>query len=161
MRQKRRNVPHDAALHRIRCERALNAPPLRVRYLAESDPGRRAAVAEAGRERAEVGDDAGRDQNVSEQVVVDGLQVGRRLIPAIFLAAEPTNQLLRSHQLLRTDCYLPHRSRASRYRDLKLTILASGSRFYRRREPDETRFASALSIETVGLVCPSHLESWA
>jgi len=88
------------------------AHALGVDYLAQSDPGSGAAVAEGGRERAEVGDDAGGDEHVSEQVVVDGLQVGGRLVPAVLLAAQSADQLLGAHQLLSTDRHLQQRHRA-------------------------------------------------
>ena len=94
---------------------ATSAPP----YLAEADPGCGALFAEGRGERAEVGDDAGRDEHVAEQVVVNGLQVGRRLIPAILLAAETSDQLFGAHQLLRADRHLQVRHSCCRFEQLE------------------------------------------
>jgi len=75
-------------------------------YLAQPDPGAGAFLAEGRRKGAEIGNDAGWNKHVAQQVVVDGLQVNGRLTPAILLAAQTADQFLGAYQLLRTDFHL-------------------------------------------------------
>lgn len=57
-------------------------------------------VTESGGERSQVGDNAGRDEDVADEVIVDDLQKVRGFRPSCLFASQPTNQLLGSIQLL-------------------------------------------------------------
>lgn len=75
-------------------------------YPTKCHPGRGAFVSEGWRERSQVSYYTRRNKYVTEQIVVNHLQVNCSLAPSIFLSAKSTNQLLSSYELLSAQSHL-------------------------------------------------------